>query len=83
MQDREFASNCQTIYQSMILQQKFVESLQAKKNEHDKTRKAIRDSWVKDKKRLVGEKSLSNFKQFRFRAAQTHAYVKIVKGLFK
>ena len=38
----------------MILQQKFVEALQAKKNEHDKLRKSLRDSWLKDKKRLVG-----------------------------
>ena len=52
-QEREFASNCQSVYQNTLLQQKFVDSLQAKKNEHDKTRKQLRDLWAKDKKRLV------------------------------
>ncbi|CAK8685604.1 unnamed protein product [Clavelina lepadiformis] len=49
--DREYASNCLSMYQSSLLQQKFIEPLLAKKNEHDKKRKSIREVWMREKKR--------------------------------
>ncbi|XP_078488498.1 rho GTPase-activating protein 45 isoform X2 [Ciona intestinalis] len=59
--DREYGSNSHTMYQAQILQQKFLEPLQAKKSQHDKRRKTIRDTWNKEKRR--SEEAILNMKK--------------------
>jgi len=53
LQDRDYAGSCQVMYQNSLLQSKFIEPLTAKKNEYDKKRKQLRETWTKEKRRSV------------------------------
>ena len=51
-QDMDYASKCQATYQ-LIQAKKFVEPLNARRVEHDKTRKVLKDQWTKETRKLV------------------------------
>lgn len=63
VQEREYAVNCQSVYQA--IHGKYADSLQTKKNEHDKVRKNIRESWARDRKRSVTD-ALGLFSNFSY-----------------
>ncbi|XP_069128761.1 rho GTPase-activating protein 45-like [Argopecten irradians] len=50
-QDKDYASTCQAT-QMLLQASKFVEPLTARRLEHDKERKTIKDSWLKEVKRM-------------------------------
>ncbi|XP_033736742.1 rho GTPase-activating protein 45-like isoform X2 [Pecten maximus] len=50
-QDKDYASTCQAT-QMLLQASKFVEPLTARRLEHDKERKNIKDSWLKEVKRM-------------------------------
>ncbi|XP_021343685.1 mucin-5AC-like isoform X2 [Mizuhopecten yessoensis] len=50
-QDKDYASTCQAT-QTLLQASKFVEPLTARRLEHDKERKTIKDSWLKEVKRM-------------------------------
>ncbi|XP_077973480.1 rho GTPase-activating protein 45-like isoform X2 [Styela clava] len=62
--DKEYASKVTAMYQSQILAHKFVEALQSRRTEHDRTHKGLREAWRKDKRRLEeAEVNLKKAKQ--------------------
>ncbi|ESP01320.1 hypothetical protein LOTGIDRAFT_230659, partial [Lottia gigantea] len=50
-QDMEFSSNCQTT-QALLMTSQFIEPLSARKVEHDRVRKSVKDNWVKEFKKM-------------------------------
>ena len=50
--DAEYAHKCQST-QHLIQTHKFVEPLNARRNDHDKTRKNLKDMWTKENRRMV------------------------------
>ncbi|XP_046545544.1 rho GTPase-activating protein 45-like isoform X2 [Haliotis rubra] len=50
-QDIEFASNCQAT-QALLQTSKFIEPLAARKAEHDKVRKSVKEIWVREVKKM-------------------------------
>ena len=50
-QDIEYASTCQAT-QILLQTSKFVEPLTARRSEHDKMRKTVKDSWMKEVKKM-------------------------------
>ena len=51
-QDQDYVSKCQASYQ-LIQASRFVEPLNARRVEHDKARKALKDQWTKHTRKLV------------------------------
>ncbi|XP_056017736.1 rho GTPase-activating protein 45-like isoform X5 [Ostrea edulis] len=50
-QDIEYATSCQAT-QTLIQSAKFVEPLTSRRNEHDKMRRSVKDTWVKEVKKM-------------------------------
>eukprot|EP00105_Crassostrea_gigas_P014982 XP_011431846.1 PREDICTED: uncharacterized protein LOC105331398 isoform X1 [Crassostrea gigas] len=50
-QDIEYASTCQAT-QTLIQSTKFVEPLTTRRSEHDKMRRSVKDTWVKEVKKM-------------------------------
>ncbi|XP_071119563.1 rho GTPase-activating protein 45-like isoform X2 [Haliotis cracherodii] len=50
-QDIEFASNCQAT-QALLQTSKFIEPLAARRAEHDKVRKSVKEIWVREVKKM-------------------------------
>lgn len=64
--------NCAQISQTstVLLTHKFVEPLTARRNEHDRARKGIKDMWTKELKRVT--EALSNLKKAKMSYDQRH-----------
>ncbi|XP_045139333.1 rho GTPase-activating protein 45-like isoform X4 [Portunus trituberculatus] len=64
--------NCAQLSQTstLLLTQKFVEPLTARRNEHDRARKVIKESWTKELKRVT--EALSNLKKAKMGYDQRH-----------